>query len=145
MAWTSLLNHGVCVGTISALLLAATTTAAADSPAAIPPAGDERARVTFSEFAASWMTKLKNAEARNRKNPTVRPGPSQNLVTYRGFGEDFSTELQPTGHPAAPFIGILRYSEQIYSCRKVTNANCSVASMVPVTEIFRYQGGRWVY
>jgi hypothetical protein len=144
MAWIYLLKRCAYLTAICALLFVAMPVAA-DSLAAIPPSGDERARVAFSEFVTSWMAKLESTESQNRKNPTVQPGPSQNLVTYRGYGKGFSTELQPTGHPAAPFIGILRYKEEIYSCREVVNANCTVASTVPVTEIFRYQSGRWVY
>ncbi len=147
MARTSRSNlKRACLAIASALLVAAAP-ATADSPAGIPDAStaDESALSSFSEFAKKWMAKMEHNEARNRENPTVRPGASQNLVTYRGFSEDYSVELRPTGHPSAPFIGILRYSEQVYSCREATASNCSVASSGPVTEIFRYQGGRWIY
>ena len=147
MARTSLSNlERACLAIASALLVA-TAPATADSPAAISDASvaDESARSSFSEFAQKWMAKMEIAEARNRENPTVQPGPSQNLVTYRGFGEDFTVELRATGKSSSPFIGILRYSEQIYSCREVVASNCSIASSLPVTEIFRYQSGRWIY
>ena len=147
MARPPLLNlKRSCMVVASALLLAAAP-ATADSLADIPNSNavDENALSSFSEFAQKWMAKMEISEARNRENPTVRPGASQNLVTYRGFGEDYSVELRPTGQPSSPFIGILRYSEQVYSCREATASNCSVASSGPVTEIFRYQGGRWIY
>ncbi len=128
----------------TALLLVAAPTLA-DDVAAIPDSADERARSSFSEFARSWMGKMAENEAQNRKNPTVQPGPSENIITYRGFGEDFTVELRPTGHPAAPFVGILRYNEQVYNCSGVDASKCTVASSLPVTEIFRYQGGRWIY
>jgi hypothetical protein len=131
--------------TIAAALLLTAAPALADDVAAIPDSADERARTSFSEFARSWMAKMGENEAQSRKNPTVQPGPSENLVTYRGFGEDFTVELRPTGHPAAPFVGILRYNEQVYNCNGVGASKCSVASSLPVTEIFRYQGGRWIY
>jgi len=131
-------------GLALALLLAAAP-ALADDVAAIPDSADEQARISFSEFARSWMAKMGESEAQNRKNPTVQPGPSENLVTYRGFGEDFTVELRPTGQPAAPFVGILRYNEQVYNCAGVDASKCTVASSLPVTEIFRYQGGRWIY
>ena len=54
-------------------------------------------------------------------------------------------ELRPTGHPASPYIGILRYSEQLYTCQDLSSGQCTVASTSPVTEIFRYQDGRWIY
>jgi hypothetical protein len=147
MAQTFLSNRERACLAIASVLLLAAAPAAADSLADIPNSStaDESALSSFSEFAQKWMTKMETSEARNRDNPTVRPGASQNLVTYRGFGDDYSVELRPTGQPSSPFIGILRYSEQVYSCREATASNCSVASSGPVTEIFRYQGGRWIY
>lgn len=117
----------------------------ADSPAAIRAPGEERVQSTFDRFAETWMEKVKGMEENQRQNPTVRPGAANPLVTYRGYGDDFSTELRPTGHPSAPYVGILRYSEHLYSCATVEATNCTVASTVPVTEIFRYENGRWVY
>jgi hypothetical protein len=133
----------VCTVTAAFLLMAAPILA--DDVAAIPDSADERARSSFSDFARSWMAKMQENEAQSRKNPTVQPGANENLVTYRGFGDDFTVELRPTGHPAAPFVGILRYNEQVYSCDGLSDSKCLVASTLPVTEIFRYQGGRWVY
>jgi len=135
----------ITICTVTAALLLMATPTVADDVAAIPHSADERARTSFSDFARSWMAKMQKNEAQNRENPTVQPGPSENIVTYRGFDEDFTVELRPTGHPAAPFVGILRYNEQVYSCNGVDASKCSVASSLPVTEIFRYQGGRWVY
>ena len=133
----------ICTVTVALLLMAAPTIA--DEVAAIPNSADERPRTSFSDFARSWMVKMRENEAQNRENPTVQPGPYENIVTYRGFDEGFTVELRPTGHPTSPFVGILRYNEQVYSCNGVDASKCSVASSLPVTEIFRYQGGRWVY
>ena len=118
--------------------------ASADSPAAISNP-NETARAALSDFAKTWMGKMKKSEAQNRQRPTVRPGAARSVITYRGFDDDYKVELRPTGHPTAPFIGILRYTEQVYTCREAGGSDCSVASSVPVTEIFRYQAGRWVY
>ena len=147
MAQVSLSNLKRACLAIASMLLIAATPAAADSLADIPASNSADSSVlsSFSEFAQKWMAKMETSEARNRENPTVRPGASQNLVTYRGFGEDYSVELRPTGQPAAPFIGILRYSEQVFSCREASALNCSIASSAPVTEIFRYQSGSWIY
>jgi hypothetical protein len=135
----------VTICTVTAALLLMVAPAIADEVAAIPDSADERARTSFSDFARSWMVKMAENEAQNRENPTVQPGPSENILTYRGFGEDFTLELRPTGHPSAPFVGILRYNEQVYSCEGANASKCSVVSSLPVTEIFRYQGGRWIY
>jgi hypothetical protein len=133
----------ICTLAVALLLMAAPSFA--DDVAAIPDSADERARTSFSEFARTWMAKMEASEAQNRENPTVKPGASETIVTYRGFDEGFTVELRPTGHPVAPFVGILRYNEQVYSCNAASASNCSVASSSPVTEIFRYQGGRWIY
>ena len=147
MAQVSLSNLKRACLAIASMLLIAAAPAAADLHAEAPNSTgvDQSALSSFSKFAQKWMAKMEQSEARNRENPTVRPGASQNLVTYRGFGEDYSVELRPTGQPSAPFIGILHYSEQIFSCREASASNCSVASSAPVTEIFRYQRGRWTY
>lgn len=129
----------------SALALAAPGLAAAESPAAIPAPEQQGVRTAFERFASGWMEKVRRMESEQRRSPTVRPGPDAPVVTYRGYGDDFTIELRPTGHASAPYVGILRYSEHLYSCTSVDATNCSIASTVPVTEIFRYEGGRWVY
>ena len=120
----------------------ASTPALAGAPADLGDPGDDNARASFQRFARSWMDKVKKLEAANRKKPTVKPSASGTQTTYRGYGEDFSIELRPTGQAIAPYIGLLRYKELVYSCVK---DRCSVASTVPVTEIFRMSDGRWVY
>lgn len=128
---------------ICAMMLAAP--AVAESPAAIRTPGAQRAKISFDRFAETWMEKIQRLEAQHRNQPTVRPGPSKPIVTYRGYGDDYSVELRPTGHPSAPYVGILRYSEHLFSCGSIEATQCTIASTVPVTEIFRFEGGRWVY
>jgi len=116
--------------------------ALADDPAAIAPA-DEQAKASFTKFAQSWMDKVQRMAAEQK--PSVQPGAANTMVTYRDYGDDFTVELRPTGHATAPYVGILRYHEQIFSCKDLAANDCSLSSEIPVTEIFRYQGGRWVY
>ena len=123
----------------------AATAAWATPPAAIPDSPDQRARRSFLHFAQEWISKMQHLEVRNRANPELRPGAARPIVSYRGYGTDFSTELKPTGHPQAPFVGILRYTEHLYTCADTEATRCSVATTTPVTEIFRFQNGRWVY
>ncbi len=114
----------------------------ADAPADRGDPGDERARTSFQHFARAWMDKIKKLEAENRTKPTLKASAQGTTSTYRGYGEDFSIELRPTGQAVAPYIGLLRYEERVYSC---VRDRCTVASTVPVTEIFRMQDGRWIY
>ena len=129
---------------LSALLLTATA-AHADSPAALANPAHTRAEASFHRFADEWMQKVRALELEHRSNPTVKDAATRPLVTYRGYGEDYSTELRPTGHPRAPYVGLLRYTEHVYSCETMEAESCRIASTVPVTEIFRYQNGRWSY
>ena len=136
--WLSL----VLPGALALVFLAST---AAAEPAAIPDSGDDRARTAFREFADTWMEKIRTSADEQRRNPTIRPGADRPMVTYRSYGEEYTVELRPTGHATAPYVGILRYKEQVWSCRDTAASDCTVSSTVPVTEIFRYQNGRWVY
>ena len=127
------------------LLLAPAAPSWAGSPAAISDSGRHRAETSFQEFATGWMEKARKLELEHRSEPTVTVGATRPVGTYRGFGDDYSLELQPTGHPAAPYLGLLRYTEEVYSCRGIETSECSIAATVPVTEIFRFQYGRWNY
>jgi hypothetical protein len=114
-------------------------------PATFAPGEQEQARQSFALFADDWMAKVQRLEEHDRQNPTIRPGASDPLVTYRGYGDEFSIELRPTGLPKAPFVGLLRYMELLYSCTDARAGDCRIASSMPVTEIFRFQDGRWIY
>lgn len=128
-----------------ALLLIVGSSAAADSPASIPESGRDRAGAAFDAFAARWMGEARESEQHDRANPSVAPGAAAPLITYRGFGDDYDLELRPTGNPSAPYVGLLRYTEHVYNCASLEIAECTIVSSIPVTEIFRYQKGRWRY
>ena len=138
---TSETFRGLCIAAGFALTIT-TGPAFGDSPAAVAPTA-EPAKAAFTKFARSWMDKIQRIAADQK--PTVQPGATNAVVTYRDYADDFSVELRPTGHASAPYVGILRYSEQIFSCRDIAANDCTLSSQIPVTEIFRYQNGRWVY
>ena len=109
----------------------------ASEPAAIAPSDPAlaRAEASFQSFAAEWMQKMEAAEAHERRNAHGK--------AYRGYGEDFKIELKPTGSATAPYVGLLRYQE--HQCAPDSGAACKVTGTTAVTEIFRFQGGRWIY
>jgi hypothetical protein len=123
----------------------ASAPAVAGPPAAIPDAGHRRAERAFEEFAADWMSRVHALEQKARSSPSVKAGASDPVFTYRGYGDDYTVELRPTGHARAPYVGLLRYTEHLYSCATLEANRCSIASTVPVTEVFRYKNGRWTY
>jgi len=114
-------------------------------PRAAADANLARVEATFQDFARDFMAQVRGQEQRERRKPRIAAGPGASVFTYRGYGEDFRTELRATGQPAAPYVGLLHYTEHVYSCRDLDGGSCTVASTVPVTEIFRYQKGRWAY
>jgi hypothetical protein len=109
----------------------------AGEPAKIAPSDPGAAKVeaAFQSFASDWMKKMEAAEAHEKK--TAGGG------TYRGYGDDFKIELKPTGSSSAPYVGLLRYQE--HQCAANGGSECKVVATTAVTEIFRFQGGRWVY
>jgi len=112
-------------------------------PAAIPDqdARHQRALESFRGFAVKWMGKLERAEANNRRSPKSRG----KGVSYRGYGDDFRVQLKATGSPRAPYVGILRYAEIDYACADAQAKACQESAKRGVSEIFRFQDGRWVY
>jgi hypothetical protein len=79
-------------------------------------AGDPAVEASFRAFARDRLERLRIASA----------------ATGRDIGEEFETELRPTGDRAAPWVGVLRYCERRPPKRAV------------VTELFRFQAGEWV-
>jgi hypothetical protein len=126
-------------------LLITPAIALADSPAAISDASRTRAEDQFQQFAKTWMAKVQKLQTQDRGKPNLHAGAGGAQASYRGYSDDFTTELRPTGHPSAPYVGLLRYTELMYSCPSAGATDCTVASRVPVTEIFRYENGRWSY
>jgi hypothetical protein len=108
----------------------------ASEPAAIAPSDPAYAKAesSFQSFASEWMRKMAAAEAHEKK--TAKGG------TYRGYDDAFKIELKATGSSAAPYVGLLRYQE--HQCA-AGGDTCKVTGTTAVTEIFRFQGGRWIY
>ncbi len=107
-----------------------------------------RAGESFDQFARTWMDSVH--ELGVPASPAIeiddRNAPrGSGVVTIRKYGDEFTTELRATGRDGAEYVGILHYSESVYNCRQNNIENCSEPSTVPVTEIFRYADGRWIY
>lgn len=120
-------------GIATALAVLCGTAALAEgkpAPAAVAQAGDAEVRHAFDEFAQQWMAKIK-------RNAIAAPNGGRREYA------DYSIELRPTGQSAAPYVGLLRYTENVVECSAPTQ--CATTAAIPVTEIFRFERGRWVY
>jgi hypothetical protein len=130
--------RGLLVAGVFSLTAAAALAGPPGSPPAAIPTNDPaqaRAESSFQTFASEWMQKMERVENQNRAQA--------HGSSYRGYASEFTTELKPTGSASAPYVGLLRYNEQ--TCAAGSASECQVAGIVKVTEIFRYQGGRWIY
>jgi len=126
----------------ASVLLGTGALAQGAAPAALPPSDAQRvAAAAFDSFASQWMDRMERVEDQNRRKP--ERGASS--VSYRGYTNDFRVELRPTGYPGAPFVGLIRYGEQLFTCSDPGATRCGVSHTIPVTEIFRFQNGRWIY
>ena len=130
--------------TSAAVLLAAQAFADEPPPAAVDFSAPS-AHESFARFAQDWMDTIRRAAEQEREKPTLRSGPNSPVASYREYASDHQVELRPTGNARAPYVGVLRYQELVYACRDASTADCVVSSNLPVTEIFRFQDGRWIY
>ena len=102
----------------------------------------------FDRFARTWLDSVHDLSV--PAHPAIMiddesASGASGVVTIRKYGNEFTTELRATGREGAEYVGILHYSESVYNCRENNIENCSEPSTVPVTEIFRYDNGRWIY
>ncbi len=124
-----------------ALGLAAGLPAGADS---IEPSLSD-ARWSFEQHARGWMADLEKNEAANRKKAPVYSVADEAVIRFQGYGEAYETEVKPTGSAQTPFVGILRYKENVYTCLRDDAERCTVSSSIPVSEIFSFRNGAWKY
>ena len=107
------------------------------------PVDVKEAAIAFERFTGDRVQILHARGLRASTRPEVRPGPERPVITYRAVGDDFDTDIEPTGVPAVPFVGLLHYTERVFSCEAVDATQCVEVASRPVTEIFRYREGIW--
>ena len=121
--------------------------AAANPPAAVPApshGAQKRAEASLQKFATGWMQGLERHEARNKQQPKLVWRGGSQVAQYMGWDEGVRIEVRPTGRASAPYVGILRYTEVTYVCAQ-GGGSCRAARRTPITEIFRFQNGKWIY
>jgi len=114
-------------------------------PASLGDGHGNSAFRAFGKFAKSWMADMEKRETGNRARPTLEHKGSRSYATYLGYAPEWNVEVHATGDRSAPYVGVLHYQEQTYSCRDETTRSCSVVRSTPVTEVFPYRDGRWKY
>jgi len=132
--------RGVSIIAVAALWAASAAQSEGNSP--------QLADQAFTQFARGWLQSLSREAAPlggARRFPAPEGAGEAEQFTYREYGEDFAIRTKPTGNAAAPFVGILSYTEHVYVCRGPTRDDCELVESSPITEIFPFRDGRWQY
>lgn len=109
-----------------------------------------QANEDFTRFCSEWMGKLAQRERDNLKSAQARPGSGGIVLEYTGYAAQPIRCVARIPQPGKPGVGILVYMEMRYrrSGADVVHARSSepaVLSQVEVTELFRFDGTRWLY
>jgi hypothetical protein len=127
--------RALCCGALIAAIAAAS--AGAEEP--------HKPEKSFEAFASAWVRGL---EREAEKQRTVLPAgaSASGSYTYRSYGSDIQTRLKRTGNAAAPFVGVLSYTENTWLCRSGPRGpRCEIVDSSPVTELFPFENGKWHY
>lgn len=114
-------------------------------PASRGSGKDTGAFRAFGKFAKSWMADMAKRERTHRSSPTIEQTGKKAFATYTGYSPEWNVEVHATGDQTSPYVGVLRYEEQLYTCRDETTRACSISRSTPVTEVFPYRDGTWKY
>lgn len=93
----------------------------------------------FHIFTETWMNELRDANALR----TVAA--SSGVRAVKRVSMTHTDEVKATNSAVNPYVGILHYTEELYECADAAETNCTIIESTPVTEIFRYQNGAWIY
>ncbi len=114
---------------------------------------DSAALKSLETFSQGWMAKLceisrKNGESIDKME--VAPDKEGYTANYTSYGPNCQVVVKKTDSKAAPYVGLISYPEKRIvkkgrTLKEVTDDPGKVESETPVTEIFRFQNGHWIY
>lgn len=97
------------------------------------------------------MRKLAEREARNAALAKPRRVEGGFALRYVGYSKrPIACEAKPTGDRRVPYVGRIVYEEIEYerrgpSAEAARRAPTRELARTEVTELFRYENGRWIY
>ncbi|MGQ9812162.1 MAG: hypothetical protein ACUVQ2_01940 [Dissulfurimicrobium sp.] len=108
--------------------------------------------LSFEKFAKTWMNKLENINKANSKTVVIKPSTADGIYSgrYICYGPECQTSIKKTDSTETPYIGLIRYSEKHILKKGPTRQDAmndpgTTIKETPVTEIFRFSKGRWIY
>lgn len=89
-----------------------------------------RAQATrsFASFAETWMERARAGGA-----PVWR------------FSTSYRVEVEETGDPELPYLGVLHYERSKYGCPNGRPGACRLLHTRPMRHLFPYANGRWQF
>jgi len=126
---------------VFALLAAGSPALGADEPAVLQ---------SFQKFSRQWMAKLTDISAQNGLKALSRRGAGGEQAKYVCYGPDCEVWIKKTDSRHTPYVGFIRYPEKHFlkngdSAQPAMGGEDTLLAAFPVTEIFRFSGGRWVF
>lgn len=117
------------------------------------PAGtsEEEALTSFEVFTIDWMNKLIQTEDFQRTQQIkITESPNGVTAEYVGYLPQRSIWVKKTKYDHTPFTGTLSYYERTMRCVGKTKEEAvkgpfEQGELRPVSEIFRFTKGKWVY
>jgi hypothetical protein len=133
----------VLLSAVLALTVSGPSTAVADP-------GQTAAQKSFEQFVNVWMSKLDRIGKMNIRGLDIIPRDQGFVGRYVCYGPECEFSIKETVSPETPFVGILHYSEKHFlkkgeTRQKAFQSPGMLTEKIPVTEIFRFTRGKWVY
>ena len=115
-----------------------------------PPPQFARANDEFTRFCGEWMTKLAQRERDNLKTAQAQPRRGGVVLEYTGYARQPIQCTTRIPQPGKSGVGILVYLELRYrragsDAVQARSSEPAVLSQTEVTELFRFDGKRWIY
>jgi hypothetical protein len=133
------------------LLLAGLAAIVFFSPAGQALAVDEPAvQRDFEGFVGDWMAKLAKVCEENGRALKLAASKQGFSGEYVCYGPENRFWIKKTDSEITPYLGFISYQEKLIlkqgrTFQEVRLDPGRVTSEMPVTEIFRWTAGRWVY
>ena len=111
---------------------------------------EDMALATFDAFTIEWMKKLEDTEPFHKTKAQVIQSTEGFSAEYTGYLPHRYIRVKKTESTDTPYVGILTYYEKKLRCTGKTKEEAlqgpfDQVDTSPVSEIFRFTKGKWVY
>ena len=132
------------MGCLLCVWLPATSSAGDATPSA---AGSAATLASFTAFVDTWIEQLAEDAQNERelKRMTLQASAGNSGFSYREIPAGYEVRIKETGRANTPYVGVLRYVEERFKCRRRPVEVCERTEATQMTEIFPFKNGAWQY